>query len=387
MKVALVHDWLTGMRGGERVLEALLELHPRAELFTLLHVPGSVSAVIEDRPIHTSFLQRLPAAAHGYRYLLPLFPRAVESLDLRGFDLVISSSHCVAKGALAPPGVPHLCYCHTPMRYVWDQYDAYFGPGRASWPVRAAMRVAAPRLRSWDVRSAGRVHRFLANSRHVRERIRRCYGRPATVVHPPVDLDRFAPAPARDDYYLVLGAPAPYKRVDLAVEAFARLGRPLVVVGAGVGGASGVSLLRGRAPANVTFAGAVDDAGVADLLARARALVLPGVEDFGISVVEALASGTPVIALGHGGVLDSVRPLGGDAPEPPTGVFFREPTPDALIDAVGRFEAHAFDPAVLTASARPFGRSRFLEAVRREQEVLLSTTPRAAPPTDRRGSP
>jgi glycosyltransferase involved in cell wall biosynthesis len=367
MRVAIIHDWLTGMRGGERVLEALLELHPGAELFTLLHVPGSVSAPIEARPIHTSFLQHVPTAHRAYRWLLPLLPRAVESLDLRGFDLVISSSHCVAKGAKVPQGVPHLCYCHTPMRYVWDQQDAYFGPGRARWPVRAAARAVAPRLRAWDVRSAGGVHRFVANSRLVQERIYRFYLRPSVVVHPPVDLERFAPAAERDDYYLVLGAPAPYKRFDLALEAFERLGRPLTIAGPGLGRSA---LGRGRLPPGVTVRDDPSDVEVAGLLARARALVLPGVEDFGIAVVEALASGTPVIALGRGGVVDTVRPLGGDGPELPTGVFFDEPTGDALVDAVLRFEAHGFDRDALVASARPFGRDRFLAAMRREEEAL-----------------
>jgi hypothetical protein len=186
MRVAVVHDWLTGMRGGERVLEGLLDLFPSAEIFTLLHVPGSVSPWIEARPIHTSGLSALPGAARWYRYALPVLPRLIERFDLRGFDLVISSSHCVAKGARAPAGVPHVCYCHTPMRYVWDEYDAYFGRGRAPPHVRAVMRLAAPRLRAWDRRSAGRVTAFVANSRNVGARIRRHYGRDAAVVYPPV---------------------------------------------------------------------------------------------------------------------------------------------------------------------------------------------------------
>jgi len=375
VKVAIVHDWLTGMRGGEAVLEGLLELHANAELFTLLHVPGSVSRFIEARPIHTSFLQRMPAAGNAYRYLLPLMPRAIESLDLNGFELVISSSHCVAKGVRVPDGVPHLCYSHTPMRYVWDQYDVYFGSGRARWPVRAAARMFAPRLRAWDVRSAARVHRFVANSRYVAARIRRYYGRDAVVVHPPVDLARFSPARKREDYYLMLGSPSPYKRVDLAVDACARLGRRLVLAGYSTG-RGGSSAERHPLPENVTSLGYLSSGEAADVLGRARALLLPGVEDFGIVVIEALASGTPVIALGRGGVLDSVRPLGAETnPGPPTGVFFDEPTPEALVRALLRFEEHRFDREALVAAAQPFGRERFLAEMRDAERALLESFP------------
>jgi glycosyltransferase involved in cell wall biosynthesis len=371
-RVALVHDWLTGMRGGEIVLEWLLRLHADAEIFTLFHVPGSVSPMIESRPIHTSFVQRIPYVGSRYRSLLPLFPRAIEGFDLRDFDLVLSSSHCVAKGARVRAGAQHLCYCHTPMRYVWDQFDAYFGPGSASWPVRAAMRVLAPQLRRWDVASAAGVHRFVANSTHVAERIRRCYGREAVVVHPPVSLERFRADLDREDYYLMLGAPAPYKRVDIAVAACARLGRRLVIAGharlpdpapvAPPGGASGdVEVLGWLSP---------DEA--AELLGRARALLMPGVEDFGITAVEALASGTPVIALGSGGALDTVVSVGADTPPAPTGVFFDEPTPKALADAILRFEAASFDRAALARSAEDFRPERFLERMRAVERELLA---------------
>ncbi|GMV05521.1 MAG: putative glycosyl transferase [Gemmatimonadota bacterium] len=371
MRVALVHDWLTGMRGGEAVLEGLLELFPDAEIFTLLHARGSVSPRIEERPVHASLLDRVPGVARWYRYALPLFPRAVESLDLSGFDLVVSSSHCVAKGVRPPPGVPHLCYCHTPMRYVWDQYDAYFGPGRASTPVRAAMAMLAPRLRAWDVRTAARVTRFVANSHHVRRRIAETYGRDASVVHPPVDVAAFAPRSRRGDHYVVLGAPAPYKRLDLAVEAFRGLDRPLWVIGDGVGAGAGLPGRRG-APPNVRFLGRLARSDVAEALGTARGLVLPGVEDFGIGVVEALASGTPVVALGSGGVLDTVRPPEDAGPgAPPTGVFFHRATPDALADAVQRREAMTFDAAALAASARRFAPDRFRAGLRREVEAVL----------------
>lgn len=373
MRVAIVHDWLTGMRGGERVLEALIRMHPGCELFTLLHVPGSVSETIESRPIHTSALQGVPLVSGRYRYLLPLFPRAVESFDLRGFDLVISSSHCVAKGARVPAGVPHLCYCHTPMRYAWDQYQQYFGPGRASLPVRLSMRAIVPHLRAWDVRTAAGVRRFVANSRHVRDRIRDYYAKDANVVHPPVDVERFGPSPARDDFYLMLGAHAPYKRLDLAIAAFARLDRRLVVVGRAAGRGMGSRIDLRTLPKNVELFANVDDDEVASLLGRARALLQPGVEDFGIAAVEALASGTPVVAFGQGGVLDSVRPLGHASAEPPTGVFFGEATADALIAAILRFEAHDFERSALIECSRAFGEDRFRAAMATEMESLWQT--------------
>jgi glycosyltransferase involved in cell wall biosynthesis len=360
MRVALVHDWLTGMRGGERVLEELIRLFPDAEIFTLVHQPGSVSRAIEGRPIHTSLLDRMPLGRSRYRWFLPLMPRAVAAFDLRGFDLVVSSSHCVAKGAPVPAGVPHLCYCHTPMRYVWDQYDAYWGAGRAPAVARAAMRLAAPGLRRWDVVSSNRVTRFVANSDFVRERIERYYGRDAAVVHPPVSIDRFTPERIKGDAYLVLGALAPYKRVDLAVEAFRGSGRRLIVAGQG----TRAKALRRAAGPETTFLGRVSDERAAELLGRARALLLPGVEDFGITAVEALASGTPVVALGHGGVRASVC-------DPETGVFFHEPTVPALRAALERFESISFDTNVLSASVRRFAPERFRDGIRAEVHALM----------------
>ena len=383
MRVAIIHDWLTGMRGGERVLEALLDLYPDAEIFTLLHVRGSVSERIEARPIHTSFIQRIPAAGRIYRRLLPLFPRAIESLDLRGFDLVLSSSHCVAKGVRAPAGVRHICYSHTPMRYVWDQQDAYVGKGRGSAGLRLAMALTAPRLRAWDVDTASRVHRFIANSAHVRDRIRRYYGREAVVVHPPVDIERFHPAPTKDDFYLLLGAPAPYKRIDLALDAFARLGRPLVVAGEGVPERREIKTALARGTVGLTAMGRVSDVVAADLLRRARALLMPGVEDFGITAVEALASGTPVIGFGMGGILDTVRPVSGaNGNEAPTGVFFHAATAEALGEAVLEFERHCFGAETLVEAARPFARERFIAAMRDVMEEA-----RGAPRAPTRGIP
>src|SRR5258706_6450635 len=222
-KVALVHDWLVGMRGGEKVLELLCELFPNATLFTLVHRPGTVSSVIERLPIRTSYIQRLPFGRRHYRYFLPLFPSAARGLDARDFDLVISSSHAAAKGVRVGRGAIHICYCHTPMRYIWDQYPHYFGPGRAPFVIRAGMKLILGSLRRWDVATSANVGHFVANSRNVRERIRRLYNRDATVIYPPVDVRRFPLSLADEGVYLIVSALVPYKRIDIAVEAVTKL--------------------------------------------------------------------------------------------------------------------------------------------------------------------
>ncbi|PYN26391.1 MAG: glycosyltransferase family 4 protein [Candidatus Rokuibacteriota bacterium] len=357
-RVALVHDWLTGMRGGERCLEVLCELFPEAPLFTLLHVPGSVTPQIEDRRIVTSFVQRLPRAAARYRYYLPAFPLAISRFDLSGYDLVVSMSHCVAKGARVAPGALHVCYCFSPMRYVWDLYDDYFGPGRGA-AARVLVRPLVAVLRRWDRRTAG-VHRFVAISRHIADRIRRVYGRPADVIPPPVDVQRFEIADAADDYYLVVGALVPYKRIDLAVGAATRVGRRLVVVGTGPEEAR----LRAMAGPTVTFLGWRSDAEVAGLYARCRALLFPGVEDFGITPLEAAAAGRPTIALARGGALETMVGLDGDGA--PTAVFFAEQSVEALVEAIARFEgaAERFDGKALRARAEAFDRPLFKQRLR-----------------------
>ena len=329
-RVALVHDWLTGMRGGERCLEVFCELFPDAPLYTLLHVPGSVSPVIERRRIVTSFVQRLPAAATGYRRYLPLFPAAVRSFDLRDYDLVVSLSHCVAKAVRVRPGALHLCYCFTPMRYVWDLEDAYAeGAGALT---RLVLPPLAAALRRWDRRTDG-VDEFVAISSHIADRIHRVYGRRAEVIHPPVECARFRPSDIVDDYYLVVSALVPYKRVDLAVRAASRLGRRLVIVGQG----PELKRLRAMAGPEVSFLGWRSDAEVAELYARCRAVLFTAVEDYGIVPLEAAAAGRPTIALGRGGVLETM--VGLDASdEPPTAVFFGEQTVDALVDAITTYE-------------------------------------------------
>jgi glycosyltransferase involved in cell wall biosynthesis len=371
VKVALVHDWLTGMRGGERCLEVFCELFPRADLFTLLHVPGRVSATIEGRRIVTSLIQRLPAAATRYRQYLALMPAAVGRFDLRGYDLVLSSSHCVAQGARPAPGARHVCYCFTPMRYVWDRYADYLGD-HASLSTRLALPALAPALRAWDRAASRRVHHYVAISEHVRARIRRCYGREATVIYPPVDVERFAVAEGPGgDFYLVVSALVPYKRVDLAVRAAGALGRRLVIVGTGPEEA----YLRRLAGPSVEFLGWRTDAEIADLYRGCRAVLFPGCEDFGIVPLEAMAAGRPVIALAAGGALETIVPPGGQGA--PTGLVFAEQTVEGLAAAIRQFEAAelCFRPGALRARAESFERGRFRAAIEAFLEARLAEPP------------
>jgi glycosyltransferase involved in cell wall biosynthesis len=358
MRVALVHDWLVGTRGGERVLEALCELFPQADLFTLIHRPGSVPERIEAHSIRTSFLQRVPGIFRRYRYFLPAMPFAAESLDLSGYDLVVSSSHCIAKGVRTV--APHLSYVHAPMRYMWDRFDDYFGPGRSSLPVRAAAQAIRPGLQWWDRRAARRVQRFVANSHHVAAQVLRIYGREAPVVHPFVDLERFAPGKA-DGYFLWVGALAPYKRADLAIDAFRGLDAALWMVGDG----PEAGRLQHHLPPNVRWLGAVPDADLPALYRGARALIFPGEEDFGLTPLEAQASGRPVIAYAGGGALETVTPQ--------TGIFFPQQTVDSLRSAIRAFDAWeaGFDPGAAVRQAALFSRARFLDGMRAQVDALL----------------
>ena len=356
------------------MLQHLARRFPDADLFTLFHRPGRVPREIERLRITTSALDRLPGARKHYRKLLPLFPWAVGRFDLRGYDLVLSTSHAVAKSVRVPPDVPHLDYCFTPMRYVWDQADAYLGRGLR----RAAARPAIDALRRFDVARSGpeTVTRFVAASQEVAGRIRRHYGREANVVAPPVDTSwiRCASGPP-EDFYLLVGGFVPYKRDALAVEAFGRLRRRLVVVGDGPGRAA----LERRAPPQVEFLGRVPDTALASLYRRCRALIQPQCEDFGLTAVEAQAAGRPVIAFGRGGALDTVKPLPADdldgarGARRATGVFFHEPTPDALATAVERFEKNesAFDPQRIRSWAESFAPARFDRALDREIAATL----------------
>ena len=361
-RVAIVHDWLTGMRGGEWCLDLFCELLPEATLFTLVHHPGRLSGRIESMEIRTSFIERLPGAGKLHQKYLPLFPKAVERFDLESYDFVLSSSHCVAKGAVAPPGTRHVCYCHTPMRYIWEFFDDYFAHPGSGLLTRAVMPAVARYLRRWDVESAPRVDRFVANSAHVAGRIRSIYGREAEVIHPPVDLTRFRADRRREDYYLILSALVPYKKVALAVEAFRDLGERLVVVGRG----PEMERLRSAAGKNTTFLGWAGDEEVADLLARARALLFPGNEDFGIVPLEAMASGCPVIAYAAGGALETVVPER-TGERAATGLFFERQDAGSLAAAVRSFDPERFDPQALREHAALFD----LPVFRRKIRLLL----------------
>jgi glycosyltransferase involved in cell wall biosynthesis len=354
-RVTLVHDWLTGMRGGEKCLEVACRRWPGASLFTLLHKRGSVSPEIESLRPRTSRIGKLPGVARYYRFLLPIFPAAARWPIRADSDLVLSFSHCVAKAAAPPAGVPHICYCFTPMRYAWHMRDAYFDTGRYGRVKAAVIDRTLKRLRDWDRATTDRVTHFIAISRTIRDRIRDCYGRPSTVIYPPVDTEFYTPAPGpREEYYLVVSALAPYKRFDLAIEACRKLGRKLVVIGSGQHAAK----LKAFAGPGATFLGWQPDTVIRDHLRRAKALLFPGEEDFGIVPVEAQACGCPVIAFGRGGVTETVRPLGGSDP---TGVFFEEQTADAVAAAVERFEQEAdrFDPRIARRQAMPFRTQRY----------------------------
>ena len=362
-RIAIVHDWIVSMRGGERVLESLCRLYPRAPVFTLRYERRAVSATIAAQDVRTAFTdllaRNLPLGPAGFRMLLPLFPWAIESLPLADFDLVISSSHAVAKGAVAAAGALHLSYVHSPMRYIWEAADDY-APAVPGGPLgRAAFAALAHRLRRWDVASTERVHAMAANSVYTQARIRRVYGRDSEVIEPPVDAARFArvpdPAPAREGegIYLCVSALVPYKRVELAVRAFSQPGRSgqgrrLVVVG---DGSERARLTRLAGP-NVELRGRVDDDELLGLYAACRAVVHPALDDFGIVPVEALAAGRPVVAFAAGGSLDSVR-------DGETGVLFADPTPEALAAAVDRVERLVFEPARLRAAAQRFDRTTF----------------------------
>jgi glycosyltransferase involved in cell wall biosynthesis len=376
-RVVLVHDWLTGMRGGEKCLESLCRRWPDATLFTLCHARGSVSPAIERTRVKPSVLNALPRVEGYYRYLLPLMPFAA-GWRADGAELVVSLSHAVAKSARPPKGVPHVCYCFTPMRYAWHMKDAYFRPTGSMGRLRmAAVDAVLSRIRDWDRRTAARVTHFVAISETVRTRIRDCYGRDADVIYPPVDTDFYTPSgEPREDYYLVVSALAPYKRFDLAVGACTKLGRKLVVIGSGQNAAQ----LKAVAGPNVSFLGWQPDDVIRTHLRRAKALLFPGEEDFGIVPLEAQACGCPVVGFARGGLTETVTPLGG--PGDPTGAFFEDQTTDAVCAAVERFERDAdrFDPRAARRRALAFRKERF----ETELFAYLDRVLRATPATEKK---
>ena len=364
LRVAIVHDWLTGMRGGERCLEAFCELFPDADLYTLLHIKGSVSATIERHRIFTSAVQSFPLAARYYRYYLPLFPWAIERFRLPSYDLVLSSSHCVAKGIRPPPGATHLCYIHAPMRYVWDQFENYAGGGRSGILARLGMTCFRRRLQAWDIASAARVNQFVANSHNIARKVEKYYHRPAAVLHPPVDWQSFHVAEQSEDFYLMVTAFAPYKRVDLAIQACNVMKRRLKIIGKGQEEAR----LRKLAGPTVEFLGWQPDSVVRDHYARCRALLFPGEEDFGIVPLETMACGKPVVAYGRGGALETVVPLAApgttsQAAQAPTGLFFFTQSVESLIEAMETCERRRteFDPHAIRNHVATFDRRLFKE--------------------------
>jgi glycosyltransferase involved in cell wall biosynthesis len=370
VKIALVHDWLTGMRGGEKALEVMCERFPDAELFTLFHLPGSVSATIEARPIHTSFIQRLPAVTRYYRHYLPLFPTAVEGFNFDRFDIVLSTSHCAVKSVITPGRAAHLCYCLTPMRYAWDQFDAYFGPERLGRLGSRLMRPIMARLARWDRDTAGRVDRYVAISHYVAGRIGRYYNRQAAVVYPPVDTAFFhpdvtTPEGSRDRHdesrdqrpaeiqsgppgALVVSALVPYKRLAVAIDACDMAGVPLTIVGDGPERAGLERHAKGRA----AFLGRLSDEQIRDHYRRAAVVLLPGEEDFGIVPLEAQACGRPVVALGRGGARETV--VHGH-----TGLLVDDLSTRAFADAITEVVAGSFDSAAIRRHAERFSRQRF----------------------------
>lgn len=363
MKVVLLHDWLTGFRGGERVLEVFCEMFPEAPLYTLLYDHGSTSKIIENRVIKTSFLNKIPHISKHYRKFLPLFPLAADLLKVtEQADLVLSSSHCVIKGVQIPSNAKHLCYIHSPMRYVYDQFENYFGP-HAPLAQRMGAHFFRNYLQTWDKISNNNVDHFVANSHFVKQRINDYYHTDASVVHPFVDLADFdflrTNPPAKEDYYLMVTAFAPNKRVDLAIEVFNRCQKKLKIIGSG----QQLAYLKSIANNNIEFLGNCDRESVIDTMAKAKGFIFPGVEDFGITPLEAMCAGTPVIAFKAGGVLET---LNDDIAQ-----FFVEPTTDSLLEAINVFEKRTIPKSALIKRAEEFSKESFKRKILNEIDHLF----------------
>jgi glycosyltransferase involved in cell wall biosynthesis len=350
MKVVILHDWLTGFRGGERVLEALCEMYPDAPIYTLLHLRGSTSPTIESRTIYTSFLDKIPGIYTRYRYLLPLMPIAARSIRIpNDVDLVISSSHCVIKGVKKPKNAKHISYIHSPMRYIYDQFNNYFG--NSAWPIKLMAKAFRPYLKWFDKKSNKDIDLLIANSHFVRSRIERHYQEESVVVHPFVDLEDFLEVqknpPKKESYYLMVTALAPNKRVDLAIEAFNQLGFPLKIIG--VGSPENTQHLKSLAKSNIEFLGTQNREKVIYYMARAKSFIFPGIEDFGITPLEVLAAGTPIIAYKKGGVLETLTDK--------TATFFEKETKESLVSAIQREEEKHYSDLIERAGL--FSKNRF----------------------------
>jgi len=366
MKVAIIHYWLVGMRGGEKVIEALCEMYPQADIFTHVYVPEVISERIRQHRVIPTFINSLPRAARMYKTYLPLMPLALEQLDLRGYDLLISSESGPAKGIVAPAEALHVCYCHTPMRYIWNMYHDYRD---STGPLtRLLMPMFSHYLRMWDVTSSARVDSFVANSATVARRIQRCYDRKSIVIPPPVDTDAFQSASPSElgDFYLMAGELVSYKRPDLAVQAFNEMKLKLVVIGGG----EMLEEIRRIAGPTVTVMGSQPFDVLKQHYARCRALIFPGEEDFGMVPVEAMASGRPVVAFGRGGATETVIPG-------LSGVFFDEQTAGAISGAVKRLAEMPLDPVKISAHAAKFGRAQFIEKMHAHIDGLMEEKARA----------
>jgi glycosyltransferase involved in cell wall biosynthesis len=376
-KVAIVHDWLNGMRGGELVFEGILDLFPGAEVFTLIYEPHKLSPRLREKlsktKVHTTWLNWLPFTRQYYRHLLPLLPFAVQSLDVYPFDLVISSSHCVAKGVRKHPRAFHISYVHAPMRYMWSKFEDYFGAGRVEPWIRFVAQVVRPFLQAWDrwASRPERVDTIVANSQFIAGEILEAYGRESKVVYPFAALERFQKPRVAGSHYLMVGAFAPYKRTDLAIRAFARLGLPLKIVGQGQDEAMLRQLVKELNAHNIEFLGSPSNEQIEDLYRSCRAFVFPGEEDFGITPLEAMASGAPVIAFQSGGACETVTPS--------TGVWFKPQTVEALVEAIMDVETgrKRFEESEIRARAAHFNQKRFeVEFLAQVPENYLSLAKR-----------
>lgn len=358
MKIAIVHDWIMSMRGGEKCLEVFCELFPDATVFTLIHKKGIASETIENMDIRTSFIQKLPKSISWYRNYLPLFPKAIESFDFTGYDLILSSSHCVAKGIKVPERAKHICYCYTPMRYIWFFFNEYFG--NANIIKRNIISTIAKRLKQWDLKTNKDIDYFIAISDNVKNRIKTIYNREADVIYPPVDVNSFSVSRKDNGFYLIVSALVPYKRIDLAIQVFNKTGKRLVIVGTG----NTEKKLKSKAKSNIEFIGFVDAEELKEFYYNCRAVVFPGEEDFGIVPVETQACGKPVIAYAKGGALETIIGLNTPGTKP-TGIFFYEQTPQALIDAIDSFEKNRdrFIPERIRENSLKFTRTIFKQQI------------------------